>query len=860
MSSSHPRAWPGSSWLGSSSVWRQIRLPYQPPLLLWTLAFTVGVALEHIDAPGWTIAVAAVCAVLAACSSALSLSALPLSALSLSANRFRTLNLILILCAPLLIAVGIWRADHATLGPDSIASAQLTGQPLRLTGVIANEPVYRGDGMRFLLDTEQLQLGAELAATDDLVQVHVPEAHQLAYGDRLQLDAVLTTTAVASDEYLEWLLNQGIAAFARAEPGSVTRLGDGDRSWLQSTAASIRRSLNQSLGSALATPFAGLAQGIITGRYSAIDRELRSNLDDTSLSHLIVISGSNLTLLSTIVLSAGAWLLGRRVGAVLAIAAVLAYGAMVGPDPPVQRAMWMAVVFATAHLLGRGASALDACVATAGLLIAIDPPILLNLSFQLTVAGTLGIVLIMPTLSADFLSGQHGIIGAVREVALVTLVATLATLPLIVLHFERAALIGVVTNLLVGPWFSWMLLGSALTAIIGLFSETLASIIAWPAAWLPLRWLVVVAEQGVRWPGAGLVVDGFNHLHLMLIYAAILLASLRPHRERVRRWFRQPVVNPADRPRLLLSRRFTDPLLPMLLTSGATALAATLWLSACSSPDDRLAVHFIDVGQGDSALIVTPDQHSILIDTGERPDDLLPALRRFLPGGTREIDLVVITHPQADHAEALWAISERYGVRQLLVNSYVERTALGRRLIGFANQQQIPLRVASAGQRVDLPGQTDLKLDVLWPPTHGLPSSYLSDANATSLVIRARYGSARFLFSGDINAEQELDLARLPCAQADNPCDLRADVLKVAHQGSKYSSTTTFLRAVQPTIAVVSAGAGNPYGHPHPEALDSIAQAGSGLLSTIEHGDITVYTDGRTLSVTTEHSSETRYR
>lgn len=825
-------------------------LPYQPPLLLWTLAFTVGAVLALLNADPGLAAVATAAAALAALASA---SAAP------RASRFWRVNIALIVISPVLIGAGFWRAESTSFQPDSIAWIELPEQVVQLRGIVADDPVYRSDGLRLLLDASSVSLGSEQLSVRDRIQLQVPEPIPLERGDELTVRATLNPVGGSEDDYLVWLANQRVAAAANARPGSIRVVATDQLPWWQSVAADVRDALNQSLRNALPPPLSGIAQGMITGRRDAIDPALREDLNDTSLSHLIVISGSNLTLLTAIVMTATAWLLGRRPAALLAILVALSYGMLIGPDPPVQRAMWMAIVFAIAHLLGCGSSALYAVTASAGVMVGLEPHILLDLSFQLTLAGTLGIVLLMPALSHAFLSGEQGAAASLRDAALVTFVAGLATMPLIVLHFERAALIGLPANLLVTPLFSWMLLGSASTAVVGLGSETAALALGWPLAWLPLRWLVLVTEQAAQAPGAGVPIQGFNHWHLLLIYAAVLVAVWRPHRERVARWHRSPTrsgvgapVRGGSRPRLEFIPRLRSHLTPVALTAAASALAAALWLSVLSGGDDRLRVHFIDVGQGDATLLVTPEKRSVLIDTGERADSILAALREHLPDGARSIDLVVITHPQSDHGEALWPILEHYDVGRLLVNRYVESTRFGRRLIGLARQHGIPAIAAEPGQRIVVTGRANLELDVLWPPVGGLPDSYIADPNATSTVLRARYGDAVFLFTGDINAHQELDLVRNPCVGADRPCEIGADVLKVSHQGSRFSSSSLFLEAVRPTVAVVSAGSRNPHGHPHVEVIANLDRIGATSLITAERGDISLSTDGRSISLATQ--------
>lgn len=829
----------------------RFRPSYQPPLLLWTLAFTAGVVLALLEANPWIAVAATAAATIGAFASA---SAAPRT------SRFWRVNVVLIVISPTLVGAGFWRAESTSFEPDSIAWVDLSDQVVQLRAVVADDPVYRSDGLRLLIDATAVSVGSERRSVRDQVQLQIPEPVTIKRGDEITLSATIVPVGGSDDDYLSWLASQRVAASANARPGSVQVVRTNQLPWWQSTAADVRNALNQSLREALPPPLSGIAQGMITGRRDGIDPALRSDLNDTSLSHLIVISGSNLTLLTAIVMAASAWLLGRRPAAMLAIVTALSYGVLIGPDPPVQRAMWMAIVFAAAHLLGRGPSALYAVAASAGILIGLEPHILLDLSFQLTLAGTLGIVLLMPALSQRFLSDEQGATASIRDAALVTLVAGLATMPLIILHFERAALIGLPANVLVTPLFSWMLLGSAATAVVGLVSEGAALVLAWPLAWLPLRWLTLVTEQAAQAPGAGVPIQGFSHWHLLLIYGAIVVAAWRPHKERVARWHR---TGASDRSRIQpgltvplpvqFIPRLRSHLTPVAVAAAASALAAVLWLSSLGGGGERLRVHFLDVGQGDATLLVTPEGRSVLIDTGESADSILAALRKHLPDGARSIDMVVITHPQSDHGEALWPIVEHYDIGQLLVNRYFEATRFGQRLVDLAKQRNVPTIAAEPGQRIVLTGRSDLVLDLLWPPAAGLPQSYLADPNATSTVLRASYGDAVFLFTGDINAEQELDLVRGPCVRSVHSCDIGADVLKVSHQGSRFSSTSLFLERVRPTVAIVSAGVRNPHGHPHTEVMANLDRIGATSLVTAERGDISLSTDGRSISFATEH-------
>ncbi len=828
----------------------------------WSLALLAGVSLAITDADPWIVALTATFSTTLALASAAHIAA------AVAPTTRDRVNFALLLCAPIMLIVGFWRADSAMPPDAGLATTDLAGQAVRLTGVVIDEPQRRNVDLRFLLVATQIELGAERYAVDARVQIHAPSEAQVAYGDRIAVDVSLTPTAASETEYLQWLDQRGVAATGRVQARSIEVLATDQLSAWRTLAHDARIALNQSLRDALPPPLSGIAQGMITGRRDAIDPQLRQQLNDTSLSHLIVISGSNLTLLTTIVMAVSAWLIGRRPAALLAILAALSYGALIGPDPPVQRAMWMAIVFALTHLLGRGASALNAIGFSAALMTMLEPHILLDLSFQLTLAGTLGIVLLTPSRANTFLSGEDGPVGAARDAALLTVVAALATMPLIVLHFERAALIGVFANIIVTPLFAWMFLGSAASAVLGLISAPLAEGLSWALAWLPLRWLELVATNAATWPGGGEPIAGFRHVHLITIYAALLLVAWKPHRERVRRWRRQATqatqATNASLARFtpLMRRIGLEPaagrslhLRQGLAVGAVCAVGATLWFSACSEPEDTLRIHFLNVGHGDAALIITPNDHTILIDTGAQADAALAALRRHLPTETRRLDLIVITHPQSDHASALWAILDRYDASQALLSPYADQTQLGQQVMDLLAQHDVHTLTAQPGRQLVFSGDTDLILDMLWPPTSGLSARELDDPNATSIVLRARFGDARLLFTGDINVEQELNLSRAPCPGSNDPCDLRADVLKVAHQGSRYSTSTLFLDAVNPTLAIISAASDNPFGHPDQEVLVVLEQIGATPLLTATHGDITVITDGQSIQTITQQSA-----
>lgn len=242
-----------------------------------------------------------------------------------------------------------------------------------------------------------------------------------------------------------------------------------------------------------------------------------------------------------------------------------------------------------------------------------------------------------------------------------------------------------------------------------------------------------------------------------------------------------------------------------------------------------LVVSFLDVGQGDSALIVSPAGKQVVIDGG--PDlSALEGLGRHMPFFDRSIDLLVLSHPQLDHMAAFPEILRRYTVGAVLMTGVRYRIARYQEFLTLLKQQNIPILIADPAKDLDLGGGASL--DVVWPPPT-LYNASMKEVNNSSIVLRALYGGRAVLFTGDMEEEEER-------AVLASRADIDADVLKVAHHGSKTSSSSGFLLAVDPSLAVISVGRTNRYGHPHPAVVARYEHFGIPLRTTAEEGTITL--------------------
>jgi len=271
-------------------------------------------------------------------------------------------------------------------------------------------------------------------------------------------------------------------------------------------------------------------------------------------------------------------------------------------------------------------------------------------------------------------------------------------------------------------------------------------------------------------------------------------------------------------------------LLAMLLALAAASVSGAAYAAG------NMTVHFLDVGQGDCILIQC-GQKNVLIDGGEY--EMGPVVVSYLTSvGTDSLDLVVATHPHSDHVGGLSFVLRNIPVRQVLDSGKPHTTSSYTRFLSLADQMEIPLKAGASGQIIPL--GPDARIEVLSPPSEG----YGLGLNEDSLVLRATFGSVSFLLMSDVGTAAEQSLL-------DSHRELQSEVLKVGHHASPYSSQPAFLRAVMPSVSVITVGSGNDYGYPSFRVLRSLAAQGSAVYRTDQDGDIVVTTDGKGLTVTT---------
>jgi len=583
-----------------------------------------------------------------------------------------------------------------------------------------------------------------------------------------------------------------------------------------------RRRAERALSRGLDPPEAALARGMVLGQDEDLAEPVREEFRRSGLAHLLAASGQNVMLLAILVVALGtAAGLGLRARLALALVLVLLYVPLAGAGPSIQRAGVMGAAGLVAALAGRPASRWYAVGLAAAVTLALEPRAAGEPGWQLSFAAVIALLALAPGLR-DWLA-RSGCPPALADAGAVTVAATLGTAPLMALHFEAVSLASLPANLLAAPAVAPVMWLGMLAAVAGQATSALASpltaLMAYPVAYV--EWVAHVtaapapASLPVRLPGPVAVAGAYAAL------AALVLAG-RALRDRLRG-------------RDGLSRPLAAACVAAL-AGGVVAVGLALWPRPPARAPGELVVSFLEVGQGDATLLQRDDV-AVLFDTGPPGG---PVLARLREAGVEELDLLVLTHAQADHEGMTEAILRAHPARAILNGGDGRATDVQRALPGLAVAAGARVVRAQAGQELDLGG--GLGFRVLWPPP--LPpgaSAAEGDPNLRAMVAHVRLGAFDLLLPADAESEAIAGL-ELPEVEA----------LKVAHHGSADPGLPAQLAELRPRFAAIEVGARNTYGHPAPSTLAALRRVPE-VARTDRDGTVRLRVLGARMRVEREH-------
>jgi len=779
------------------------------------------------------------------------------------------------------------RHDHSAL--DALWSAkELSLQPTQaeLTGIIATPPDVDGDVVTFWIAAKSVRDTDAATATSIretvLVRIKLQSREEQASamswrrGETVWLTGTPERPGDAGNfgafDYRAYLARQGVrwqwtlkgisnvrVTEDKMPPGMLSlRTIDG-----------VRRQIGQLTDRLYPEGEYGYMKGLIVGITEEVDPAQYDQFSRLGLTHVLAISGLHVGVVVFVLLRLGAICrLTRERSIDIAFAAMPLYMAVTGASPSASRACLMAMIALALARKNRLKDGLHLLAAAGMAMVAWDPGVVENISFQLSFAVTAGLLLF----TADAGRLLQGIRPKfVRDALAVGLTAQVVSFPLTIYYFHSIHLLSLPANLVIVPLVSFAVLPLGMASVVlgamwlplGMMPAALASYTN-RITFAIVGWLNQAESLRMSWPQP-------PRAWVALAYVLIAVTVWLLRKRRASR-----TENAAD----LLDADVTAPLaqvsLPLkpIMRAGACLVTLVLlwgsWWMWGYQPawlDRNAYVQFLDVGQGDSMLVRTGTGKHLLVDTGgtvsfRKPGDewrerrdpyeigrklIVPLLRER---GVRRLDALVLTHLDADHVGGAEAVLRDVPVDAIIWNGTWKDNDLTERLFRAAEARGIPVYAVRSGERWTLDSSTSL--EVLYPmggntvdaddSSHPLPLPELDEQNELSVVLRMTLYGRTFLLTGDLEAPGEKRIVAKEMSRSEGAQLLltppAVDVMKVAHHGSKTSTSAEWLAWWHPANSVISVGRNNLYGHPHPTVVERIAEEGSLLLRTDEDGEI----------------------
>ena len=608
----------------------------------------------------------------------------------------------------------------------------------------------------------------------------------------------------------------------------------------------IAFNIKQKIDSFMKKEDAAILKGLLLGDTTEIADEIQENFRISSISHILAVSGMHVTYVIIGIKMLFESHLGKRKTKFIIIIFLILYTFITGFSPSIVRASVMGILLVGAEILHRKNDIWNSIAISLLLILFYNPFLIMNVGLQFSYLGTIGIIVFHKNilkLLKDIKTKNKKwkyqynkkiikFINKVKEVLAVSISAQLTILPVMIYHFNLLGIYFFITNLLVSVIIGPIIMLGAIAIFFSIFLFPIAQILGVILEIL-IKSLIVISNFS-KIPFSKIYVATPKIydiiLYFILIFLFNLLYTLYHSKELNRTQMRARNLIALIRYKVFMNRGKYKKIIFILV----------FIIIFISITPKKLNIHFVDVGQGDCTFIVTPRKQTILIDGGGSTskeydvgkNTLLPYV---LDRGYTKLDYIFISHFDQDHVAGILTILEELKVETVIIPKQEENTENYQKFLELIKEKRIKVNIVKKGDRVNI--EKNVYFDILWPEKEQIKENVINN-NAT--VMKMYYGIFSILFTGDIEEKAEEKILKV---YEGKERLLNANILKVAHHGSKTSTTEKFLKWVNPKAALIGVGENNLFKHPSEKTIENLRRHNVTIYRTDENGEITITID-----------------
>ena len=619
---------------------------------------------------------------------------------------------------------------------------------------------------------------AKFLKNNKKVLINIKKSQQIDkinYGDLIYLEGKLEIPKIATNykgfDYRQYLKTQKIQGIVIADNVKILKA-----KYKNNLIYQMQKKIKAIIKEKLPSETGDLLLAILLGDKKDLSEQIQINFKNSNLSHMLAVSGAHVSyIIVGLTYITQNLIMGKRKGRVFCIFFLIIFMAITNFTPSVTRACIMAILTLVSEILYKKADIYTNISISALIILLYNPYSLLDLGFQLSFGGTIGIVIFMRFIKKK--QEEPKLLNYIKQMALVSICANIIIIPIIMNNFNTVSLTFLVSNILASPILAIIVIVGFSIIIISIISHSLSNILVF---WLNpiLNLLIKISSFCSKLPFAKILVVTPYIFNILFYYTIILYLV---NYNNLKQFIKKKTV-------ILLS-------IILILSNFIFYIL----------PQD-LKIYFIDVGQGDSTLIVTPSKKTILIDGGGSESFdvgekvLLPYL---LDRRIRKIDYIMISHFDTDHCKGIFTVIENLKVKNIIISKQAKKSENYKKFKEIVANKKINIILVKAGDKIKIDKYIYFK--ILFPTEKLIMQNPL---NNNSIVSQLNYKSFKMLFTGDIEEIAEKEILNL---QKDK---LKSTILKVAHHGSNTSSTQEFINSVKPELALIGVGKNNTFGHP----------------------------------------------